>query len=133
MLRSRPVGRAGAAAGSSPRATRSVQSAYICSARVRPTCVKRALIAPPAWPDWMRRSHAATESSNEPSAFGISRVALPPIWWHAVQASVATMLRTHSPWLLMFCAMPLPPGPLPVPGKSLLGGSCIIDHQYCAG
>jgi hypothetical protein len=93
--------------------------------------VKRALIAPPACPDWMRRSHAETESSNVPSAFGISRVALPPIWWHAVHASVATMLRTHSPWLLMAGEMPLPDGP--VPGKSLFGGSCIIDHQYCAG
>ena len=78
-LRSRPCGRGGAAAGSSPPAMRSVQSAHIASARCRPTCVKRALMPPPAWPDWMRRSHAAREVSNVPRFSGISRVALLPI------------------------------------------------------
>ena len=43
-LRSLPCGRGGAAAGSSPAAIRSVQSAYIANARCRPTCVNRALI-----------------------------------------------------------------------------------------
>ena len=41
------------------------------------------------------------------------------------------MLRIHSPWLLMFGEMPLPVGP--VPGKSLFGGTCSSDSQYCAG
>jgi len=49
------------------------------------------------------------------------RVATPPIWWQPVQPSVLTMLRIHSPWLLMFGEMPLPLSP--VPGKSLFGGT----------
>ncbi len=57
-LRSRPCGRGGADAGSSPLAIRSVQSAYIVSARSRPTCVNRVSMPAPACPDCTRRSHA---------------------------------------------------------------------------
>ena len=47
----RAQGRGGVAAGSSPAAIRSVQLAYMLKARLRPTCEKRLLIPPPAWPD----------------------------------------------------------------------------------
>jgi hypothetical protein len=70
-------------------------------------------------------------SDVERMLFGISRVALFPNWWQPVQPSVLTICRIHSPWLRMFWAMPLPPAP--VPGKSLFGGSCSIENQYCAG
>jgi hypothetical protein len=78
-LRSRPCGRAGVASGQRAAAMRSVQSAHMPTARARPTCVKRALIAPPACPDWIRRSHASAPLLNVPRLAGISRVALLPI------------------------------------------------------
>src|SRR2546422_825558 len=58
-------------------------------------------MAPPACPDWTRRSQASTDLAKVPRLFGISRVALLPSWWQPVHPSVLTMLRIHSPWLLM--------------------------------
>ena len=85
----------------------------------------------PACPDWTRRSQAAAGEGNVPSALEISRVARLPIWWHPVHPSVLTMFRIHSPWLFTFVEIPFPPGP--VPGNSLLAGTCSSASQYCAG
>ena len=76
-LRSIPCGRGGAG-GNSPAAMRSVQSPNIASARSRPSALRPPLICAPAWPDWMRRSHASIELWNVPSSFGISRVPFVP-------------------------------------------------------
>ena len=69
-------------------------------------------------------------SGNGPSAAGISRVALVPSAWHAVQPPDFT-LRIQSPWVFMFGLMPLPLSP--VPGNSLLAGISISDSQCAAG
>ena len=131
-LRSRPCGRGGVALGVSPAAMRLVQSAYISSARVRPTCVKRLFMAAPAWPARTRRSHASTPfPSPARNIFGISRVALLPIWWQPAHPSTLTMFRIHSPCERIIGEMPLPLSP--VPGKSLFGGICSMANQYCAG
>ncbi len=62
---------------------------------------------PPAWPDWMRRSHAATSESNSPSSGGISRVALLPSPWQAVHPPDFRP-RSHAAWLGTLGEMPLP-------------------------
>ena len=111
MLRSTPCGRRGAS-GSSPAMIRSVQSANISRAACRPIRFSPFDIEPPACPDWMRRSQAATIESNSPSSGGTSRVALLPSEWHAVQPPDLTV-RIHSAWLRMFGEMPLPSGPVP--------------------
>ena len=80
----------------------------------------------PAWPDWMRRSHAASEEGKVPRAAGISRVALLPSWWHDSQLSVLTR-STHCPCVTMFGLMPLPSGP--VPGNSLGAGTLANEYQ----
>ena len=77
-FRSVPCGRGGVG-GTSPFAMRSVQSANISSTRLRPNWFRMLLIWEPAWPDWTRRSHAATGDGNGPSASGISRVPLLPM------------------------------------------------------
>ena len=74
---------------------RSVQSANISRAARRPIRFSPLDIEPPAWPDWMRRSQAATIESNSPSSGGTSRVALLPREWHAVQPPDFTV-RIHS-------------------------------------
>ena len=66
-----------------------------------------------------RLSHASTEESKTPRLFGISRVALLPIWWHGVHVLVLTLLIQWA-WLLIASEMPLPFGP--VPGNSFLSG-----------
>ena len=72
-----PRGRGGAG-GTSPAAIRSVQSANIASARFLPSWFTVASIAPPACPDWMRRSQAATDVAKWPKVAGSSRVPLVP-------------------------------------------------------
>ncbi len=59
MLRSTPCGRGGLAFGSSPLATRSVQSPKYLNG-TPPNCPAiRFVIISPDWPDWMRRIHAS--------------------------------------------------------------------------
>jgi hypothetical protein len=77
-LRSTPWGRSGVAAGSSPAAMRSVQSAKRASARGAPSRPRLVVICVIAWPETTRRLQASTEESNWPSSFGIVRVALLP-------------------------------------------------------
>ena len=74
----------------------------------------------PPGPTASRRSHACAVDEKVPSAAGISRVALLPSWWHARQVPFF-ICRSHSAWLRMPGAMPLPDGP--VPGNSLLAGA----------
>ena len=83
-------------------------------------------IEPPAWPDWIRRSQAASIESNSPSSAGTSRVARLPREWHAVQPPDFTA-RIHSAWLRTLGEMPLPSGP--VPGNSSRAGTSMSDSQ----
>ena len=130
-FRSTPAGRGGGVAGYSPAWMRSVQSAYIASARSRPTTASRASMVAPACPDCTRRSQAAKCESKSPSASGISRVALFPSAWQPVQPSVLTTERIHSPWLSMSGEMPLPA--MPVPGNSSGSGTSSRANQSWAG
>ena len=75
-------------------------------------------------------TQAAAELSKWPRPSGNSRVALLPIEWQPQQLPVF-MPRTHSAWLFISGGMPLPDGP--VPGNSLLSGTCIKENQYPAG
>jgi hypothetical protein len=80
MLRSAPCGRAGFAAGSSPAAIRSVQSANSLSARGTSRRPMAFAICTCACPDMMRRAQASSGFMSAKS-FGIVRVALLPSWW----------------------------------------------------
>jgi hypothetical protein len=79
----------------------------------------------PACPDWMRRCHASAEEPNVPRAAGISRVALVPSWWQAVQPPDFNW-RTHSAWLLTREATPVPAA---APVNALLSGTCKRENQ----
>ena len=125
-LRSTPCGRRGAVAGTSPAAIRSVHSANNCKARVWPRLSIVASICAPAWPDWTRRSHAATLEPSSRYSAGISRVPFVPSWWHAVHPP-DFMVRIQSSCDFTLGAMPFPLNP--VPGNSLLSGTRSIDSQ----
>ena len=104
---------------------RSVQSANI-SYDAWPIRFKPFAMLPPAWPDWTRRSHAATVDENSPNSEGTSRVALFPSAWHAVHPP-DLRLRSHACWWGMLGEIPLPLGP--VPGNALLSGTSISESQ----
>ena len=74
MLRSTPWGRVGLLCGSSPLATRSVQSPKYLNGTPPSTCVSGFSMNGAACPDWMRRIHAFSPESNWPSDAGIVRV-----------------------------------------------------------
>ena len=78
MLRSTPCGRSGRSAGTSPAATRSVQSANCLSMRSVSAREIALTIDIIAWPEVMRRAHASCEDLKWPSAFGTVRVAAVP-------------------------------------------------------
>ena len=88
----------GFAAGSSPAAMRSVQSAYSFSARgvsIRPMAVAMLVMA---CPERMRRAQASSGFMSENIA-GIVRVALLPSAWQPKQPLVLVTL-SHSVWVL---------------------------------
>src|SRR5436190_10709705 len=75
MLRSTPAGRGGLLFGSSPLATRSVQSPkYLYGAPPNWPAIRLVIISPD-WPAWMRRIHASAPLSNLPNCAGTVRVA----------------------------------------------------------
>src|SRR5262245_25555089 len=125
-LRSTPCGRCGFDVGSSPAATRSVQSPSMRSAACVPIRSVLVTIWVEAWPDWMRRVQASWPLENLPSAAGMVRVALLPSWWQPTQPLVLMISRNWL-WLLTFGLMPLPVGP--VPGKVAWSGTLIIEYQ----
>ena len=74
MLRSTPCGRTGFSLGSSPLATRSVQSAKYLNGTLPSAPASWLIICAPDCPDDTRRTHASVEFANSPNAFGIVRV-----------------------------------------------------------
>ncbi len=116
-LRSTPCGRSGRSAGSSPWATRSVQSANCFS--IRSVSVREMALTMDdiACPEAMRRAHASCEVAKWPSAFGTVRVAAVPSAWQPMQPFVFTV-SSHSAWL---AALPI--------GNSLLPGIESIEYQ----
>src|SRR5262249_51516774 len=77
-LRSTPCGRGGLFFGSSPLATRSVQSPKYLNG-TPPNCpASRLVMFSPVWPDWTRRCHASAPDLNSPRAAGMVRVACCP-------------------------------------------------------
>src|SRR6478735_10837725 len=72
-LRSTPEGRCGLFFGSSPLATRSVQSPKYLYGAPPNWPAMRLVIISPDWPDWMRRIHASSPESL-PNCAGIVRV-----------------------------------------------------------
>src|SRR5438309_2752259 len=85
-LRATPEGRSGLANGSSPLATRSVQSANSAMPLSGPSRTRRAAIGPCAWPDWVRTAQASLESLNSPSWGGMTRMPCVPNAWQDWQA-----------------------------------------------
>ena len=74
MLRSMPAGRCGLCLGSSPLATRSVQSPKYLNG-TPPSCpASRFIMNSPVWPEATRRVHASAPDLNSPNAAGIVRV-----------------------------------------------------------
>ena len=116
-LRSSSCGRSGRAAGSSPAATRSVQSAYCLSMRCVSVRASPFTICIIAWPEVMRRAQASSEDLKWPSAAGTVRVAAVPSAWQPMQPLVFTV-SSHSCWL---AALPI--------GNSLFSGMVSIAYQ----
>ena len=79
-----------------------------------------------AWPEAMRRPHASVEVLKCAKSFGIVRVPLVPSAWQDMQPLVFAEF-SHSGWLFMPSAMPLPLPP--VPGNSLFAGILSIEYQ----
>ena len=73
-LRSTPAGRGGLFLGSSPLATRSVQSPKYLNGTPPSCTASRFIMISPVWPEAMRRAHASAPDLNGPSAAGIVRV-----------------------------------------------------------
>ena len=74
MLRSMPAGRGGLCLGSSPLATRSVQSPKYLNG-TPPSCpASRFTMNSPVWPEATRRVHASAPDLNSPNSAGIVRV-----------------------------------------------------------
>src|SRR3984957_14133364 len=121
-LRSTPCGRGGFSAGSSPLATRSVQSPRYLNGAPPQLPASWLVIASPAWPDCTRRIHASAPESKWPNCAGIVRVAARPIWWHPMQPMFFSCL-SQSSWVI-FAGIPLSVLP-----KSLFGGIFLIAYQ----
>src|SRR5580692_7844908 len=125
-LRSRPCGRGGFVAGSSPLAIRSVQSPSIAAPRNVP---KRSMVSTMsllAGPDWMRLNHASAPDLKSPSMGERVRVAWVPMAWQWKQPSVLNSRRNWG-WDFISGLMSLPP--VPVPGNSPDAGILSIDSQ----
>ena len=73
-LRSMPVGRGGLDFGSSPLATRSVQSPKYLNGTPPSWPASRFTIHSPVWPEETRRIQASSPDLNSPNAPGIVRV-----------------------------------------------------------
>src|SRR5439155_13646760 len=74
MLRSTPCGRVGFVCGSSPFATRSVQSAKYLNGALPSAWASGPIMNGAACPDVTRRIHAASDDGKSPSDLGIVRV-----------------------------------------------------------
>ena len=79
-----------------------------------------------AWPEAMRRPHASVVFLKLANSFGMTRVPLVPIAWQDMQPLVLAEF-SHSAWLFMPSAMPLPLPP--VPGNSDFAGTLSIAYQ----
>src|SRR5262245_41864555 len=121
MLRSTPWGRAGLLCGSSPRATRSVQSANYLNGALPSGQVSGFSMKFPACPDWTRRIQAASDDANSPRDAGMVRVESWPSWWQPTHARFFTTV-SQSLWL-MFAGMLLDPP------NWLASGIFIIEYQ----
>src|SRR3954452_3527096 len=120
-LRSMPEGRAGLLLGSSPFATRSVQSPKYLNGTPPSWPASRLTIHSPVWPEATRRIHASSPDLNSPNAGGIVRVASWPSWWQPTQSTLFIRWRQIS-GVISFGMSLLPP-------KSLAGGSFIMVNQ----
>src|SRR5256885_12761374 len=95
MLRSTPCGRGGLLCGSSPLATRSVQSPKYLNGTPPSTCVSGFSMNVAACPDCTRRIHAFSPVSNCPSEAGIVRVESWPSWWQPTDRKSTRLNSSH--------------------------------------
>src|SRR5262249_51308226 len=92
-LRSTPCGRGGFSVGSSPLATRSVQSPRYLNGTPPQAPASWLTIISPAWPDCTRRIHASAPVLNGPNCAGIVSAASWPIWCQPTQPMFFICLR----------------------------------------
>ena len=124
-----PCGRGGLANGSSPLATRSVQSPNKLQGALGVEPVDRAdhVIG------WPARLDAALPGrgrlSKWPSCCSNIAGRLVAQLMAGERSRRSSPYRSHCCWLCILVAMPLPEGLGPVPGKSLLAGICSIEYQ----
>src|SRR3954469_8474737 len=120
-LRSMPVGRGGFALGSSPPATRSVQSPKYLNGTPPSWPARRLTIHSPVWPEATRRAQASSPDLNSPSCAGMVRVDSCPSWWQPMQSTLPMRWRQSSRVTSLGMSL--------APPKSFAGGMCIIAYQ----